>query len=96
MKAADPQSARHLQDIPNVGPATEADLRLLGLSEPAHLIGQDADALYQRLCRLTGQRHDPCVIDVFRAAIHFMETGESRKWHEFSADRKNRIGNASG
>jgi len=88
MKAMDPQSARCLQDIPNVGPAIEADLLRLGIRLPSDLSGQDAFRLYRHLCDLDGSRHDPCVIDVFLAAIHFMETGEARPWHAFSAERK--------
>jgi len=88
MKATDPRSARCLQDIPNVGPATESDLQRLGIRQPSDLAGQDAFKLYRRLCNLDDSRHDPCVIDVFMAAIHFMETGETLPWHDFSAERK--------
>lgn len=28
-----------------------------------------AESLYERLCAVTGARHDPCVIDAFAAAI---------------------------
>ena len=90
MKATEPRSARRLQDIPNVGPAIEADLLRLGIRLPSELPGQDAFKLYHRLCDLDGSRHDPCVIDVFLAAIHFMETGEARPWHAFTGSRKQR------
>ncbi len=91
MKARTPESATRLQQIPNVGPATEADLLRLGIDCPAKLVGQDAVDLYRRLCELDGQGHDPCVIDVFLAAIHFMETGESRPWHAFTDERRKRV-----
>ena len=58
-----------LEDIPNVGPAVAADLRMLGIATPAELPGRDPYALYDDLCRITGQRHDPCLLDTFIAAV---------------------------
>ena len=63
------------QQIINVGPATEGDFRLLGLEKPQQLIGKDPWRLYRKLCLRTKQQHDPCVLDVFMAAIDFMEGG---------------------
>jgi hypothetical protein len=88
MKARDPRSARNLREIPNVGPATEQDLLRLGIDHPGALIGQDGHGLYRKLCELDGKRHDPCVIDLFLSIIHFMETGEARPWHAFTAGRR--------
>lgn len=77
-----------LEDLPNIGKAAAADLRLLDIQKPEQLMGRDAFALYRQLCERTGSRHDPCVIDVFLSAISFMETGVSRPWWDFSAQRK--------
>jgi len=66
----------------------EADFRLLGILRPADLAGRDPIALYHELCRVTGTRHDPCVADVFMAAVHFVETGEARRWWDFTPRRK--------
>lgn len=84
-----------LEQLPNVGPAIANDLRLLGLSRPADLIGKDAYQLHDELCRVTGERHDPCVIDVFLAAVAFMEGGSARPWWDFTADRKLRMATIS-
>ncbi|MEZ6093655.1 MAG: helix-hairpin-helix domain-containing protein [Pirellulaceae bacterium] len=92
-KASGPQNATHFEQIPNVGPATAGDFRELGITKPQQLVGQDAFKLYERLCKKTKTTHDPCVIDVFLAAIAFMETGDSRPWWEHTADRKNRLRN---
>lgn len=81
-----------LQDIPNVGKATEKDFHLLGITEPAQLIGSDPYELYDELCKLTGKKHDPCMIDVFISAVRFMEGGSSRKWWEFTEERKRKLG----
>jgi hypothetical protein len=80
-----------LEQIPNVGPATAGDFRLLGIAAPADLRGQDAYALYDRLCALTGVRHDPCVIDVFLAAVRFMEGRPAKPWWAYTAERKREL-----
>src|SRR6266851_1630928 len=51
-----------LEDIPNIGPAIAANLRQLGITTPAELPGRDPYAMYENLCCITGQRHDPCLL----------------------------------
>ena len=80
-----------LEDIPNVGPAVAADLRRLGITSPAELPGRDPYALYEELCRLTGQRHDPCLLDTFIAAVRFMEGGPKKPWWDYTAQRKREL-----
>ncbi|WP_196609377.1 helix-hairpin-helix domain-containing protein [Nitratidesulfovibrio oxamicus] len=53
----------------SVGPATRRDLDLLGVHTLAELAAADPQELYDRLCAVTGQRHDPCVLDVFACAV---------------------------
>jgi predicted GIY-YIG superfamily endonuclease len=77
-----------LEDIPNAGPAVAGDLRQLGITSPSELQGRDPYALYDNLCRLTGQRHDPCLLDTFIAAVCYMEGGPKRPWWKFTAERK--------
>ncbi len=43
-----------------------------------------------RLQKITGQRHDPCVWDVFAAIIHEARTGIKQPWWEWTAVRKKR------
>lgn len=81
-----------LEDLPNVGPAIAADLRLLGIRRPAELAGRDPLAMYQELCRRTGARQDPCVLDVFMAAVDFAGGGGAKPWWAFTAERKARYG----
>ena len=69
-----------LEDIPNIGPAIAADLRQLGIATPAELPGRDPYALYDDLCRITGQRHDPCLLDTFIAAVRYMEGAPKKPW----------------
>jgi hypothetical protein len=54
------------------------------------LAASNADDLYASLQSKTGQRHDPCVWDVFAAAIHQARTGEARDWWTFTPERKRR------
>lgn len=77
-----------LEQLPNVGKATAGDLRRLGIQEPQQLIGRDPYALYDELCRITGQRHDPCVMDVLIAVVRFMEGGPATPWWHFTPERK--------
>ena len=78
----------HLEDIPNIGPSIAADLRQLGIATPAELPGRDPYALYDDLCRITGQRHDPCLLDTFIAAVRFMEGAPKKPWWKYTAERK--------
>jgi predicted GIY-YIG superfamily endonuclease len=77
-----------LEDIPNVGPAVAAALRQLGILSPAELPGRDPYALYDDLNRITGQRHDPCLLDTFIAAVRFLEGAPKKPWWTYTAERK--------
>ena len=66
---ATPRHARQLEDLISVGPAMRRDFELLGIRTVAQLARANPRRLYQRLCRSTGQRQDPCVLDVFQAAV---------------------------
>ena len=82
-----------LEQLPNVGPAMAADLRLLGVAHPRDLASHDAFALYRALCEKTGQRHDPCVLDTFLAITDFMRGGPPQPWWRYTAQRKQLHGN---
>lgn len=91
MKNPDRATVSRLDALPNIGPAIAADLARIGIHRPQQLIGKDPLALYQALCRQTGRRHDPCVLDIFMAAIDFMEGGAPRAWWTFTEERKTRF-----
>jgi Pathogenicity locus len=84
-------TVRQLTDLPNVGPATVADLRLLGITKPAQLAGSDAYKMYDDLCAVTGQRHDPCVIDVFLSITRFMDGDTAKPWWAYTHERKRKL-----
>ena len=84
--------ARKLRNLAGVGPRIEADFRLLGVRTVDALASADADALYDKLCRKTKTRQDPCVLDTFRCAVAQARNPnlpvEQRKWWWWSKLRK--------
>jgi pathogenicity locus Cdd1 protein len=85
-----PSMTGDLTTVPNVGPAIARKLERLGLTRAGDLRGRDPQELYDRLCALDGQRHDPCLLDTFAAAVAFADGGPARPWWEFSRERKAR------
>lgn len=94
-----PKPARELvkvlEDLPNIGKACAADLRLIGITNPQQLIGKDPYLLYQQLCTASGVRHDPCMIDTFISAVRFMEGAPALPWWHYTAERKRTLGSES-
>ena len=81
----------HLEDMPNIGPSIAANLPQLGITTPAELLGRDPFAMHDDLCRLTGQRHDPCLLDTFIATVRFMEGEPKKPWWKYTAERKRKM-----
>ena len=77
-----------LINIPNVGPATIKYLNMLGIKKPAQLIGQNPYSMFEELCAITGKKLDPCLADVFIAAVRFMEGEPPKKWWAYTKERK--------
>ena len=93
MKNPDRETVSQLEQLPNIGKAMAKDLQLLGIQHPKQLIGKNAYQLHSELYMLTGEKHDPCVIDVFLSVVHFMEGGKALPWWKFTAERKIRAKN---
>jgi hypothetical protein len=81
----------NLRDIPNVGPAVAANLRQMGIETPAELAGRDPYEMYDELCRITGKRHDPCMLDTFIAVVRYMEGAPKEPWWNYTAERKREL-----
>lgn len=88
MKNPDRKTVSRLEELPNIGKSIAADLESIGVDHPGKLAGKDPFELYEALCARTGKRVDPCVIDVFMAAVRFMEGGEPLPWWLFTGERK--------
>jgi len=81
-----------LTDLPNIGKASAADLRLLGIETPAQLRGRNPYEMYVTLCDTTGLRHDPCVLDVFLSITRFMAGDDPKPWWFYTEERKQTYG----
>ncbi|NQT36680.1 MAG: mitomycin resistance protein [Planctomycetes bacterium] len=82
---------KDLEQLPNIGPALAAKLRLLGIAQPADLCGRDPYVMYEELNQLTGRRVDPCVLDVFLAVVRFMDGQPAKPWWKFTPQRKREL-----
>ena len=78
--------ADELRVIPGIGKSLADDLRLLGYRRPRDLARASPERMYQKLCRLTDSRQDPCVLYVFRCAVYYASRTRHRPdllqwWH---------------
>jgi hypothetical protein len=68
------------------------DFQLLGIRTLAQLALEDPDDLYERLCMITGEPQDACVLDLFTAAIAQARNPDlppaQRQWWYWSRERK--------
>jgi hypothetical protein len=89
-------SERKFQDLVSVGPAIERDFEMMGIRSVAQLAKQNPKKMYGKLCKLTGQRQDPCVLDTFEAAVAQAVDprlpAEKCRWWYWSKIRKARDG----
>jgi hypothetical protein len=84
----DRSTVQTLTDLPNIGRACAQDLRTLGIVEPAQLANCCPFEMYDRLCLLTGIRHDPCMIDVFISITRFIAGEPAKAWWHYTQMRK--------
>ncbi len=91
-KAKSAAECLRLEQLPNIGPSLAADLRRIGIERPADLCGRDPLQLYRRLCEVSGQRQDPCVLDTFMAATDFMGGAVAAPWWKYTPERKATFG----
>jgi hypothetical protein len=87
-------SPQRLRDLRGIGKAMLQDFEQLGIRNVDQLAKQDGRKLYERLCKLTGTRQDPCVEDTFVCAVaqarnpHLPD--EQKNWWYWSRIRKER------
>lgn len=63
------RAERQLRDLTSVGPAILRDFELLGVRSVAQLARENPRRMYSKLCRISGECQDICVLDVFAAAV---------------------------
>ncbi len=94
-----PKARRQLGDLISIGPAMLRDFERLKIRNVAQLARQDPQRMYERLNRASGQRQDPCVLDVFCAAVAQARNprlpAEQCQWWYWSRKRKQRNNGAT-
>lgn len=60
---------RALQDLISVGPVTQRLLVSMGITTVAELALRDPESLFREVCRKRRKQQDPCLLDVFHAAV---------------------------
>lgn len=90
MKAKTSREVKKFLDIPNVGQAMVRNFLLLDIKEPKDLKNKDAFVLYKKLCKMSGVRQDPCVLDTYMAVIDFMNGAPARPWWFYTKVRKSK------
>ena len=90
------QKKSPLLKLRSVGPSTVEDFKLIGITKISQLIGKNPNSLYDELCRISGVKHNPCVLAVFCAAVAQAENPslpkEKKNWWYWSRlSKKNKI-----
>jgi hypothetical protein len=60
----------------------------IDIREPRDLIGRDPYEMFDELEARTGERHDPCLLDVFIAVTRFMSGEPAKPWWSYTSERK--------
>ncbi len=84
--------SRQLAELTSVGPAMLRDFEMLGVKSVEQLAREEPKEMYERLGRIVGARQDPCVLDVFTAAVAQARDPElppaQRQWWYWSRERR--------
>jgi hypothetical protein len=68
-----------LMTIPGVGKSIASDLVKIGIKSVRDLKGKNAEKLYDQSNRVAGCVQDRCLLYVFRCAVYFAKTPESKR-----------------
>lgn len=83
---------RELRELISVGPAMLRDFEMLGIRSVEQLARQEPLRMVRKLERLTESPQDPCVLDVFCAAVAQARNPrlpmEQSQWWYWSRKRK--------
>lgn len=86
-------TSMRLEDLPNIGKSIAADLRSIGIVQPAQLADREPLAVFQQLAEVMGHRHDPCVLYTLISVKHYLQGAEARPWWHYTAEGKKLLGN---
>jgi hypothetical protein len=83
---------QQLKDLRGIGKKMLEDFEKLNIASVRQLKSSDAQELYDRMCRITKTRQDPCVLDTYRCAIEQARNpslpDEQKDWWYWSRVRK--------
>lgn len=83
---------RQLKDLRGIGKKMLEDFQKLDVKSVRQLKSCDPQELYNRMCRITNTRQDPCVLDTYRCAIEQARNpnlpDEQKDWWYWSRVRK--------
>ena len=82
------ETVTRLRELSNIGPAMARDLIKLGIFCKEDLVDRESEEMYRELYANDGKRHDPCVWDVFTAAVAYAQGVPARPWWVFTPQRK--------
>lgn len=75
---------KEFQIIPGVGKSIAQDLWEIGYRTVRELKNENPEKMYDKFCRLKGQKIDRCLLYVFRCAVYFasnkVHNPELLKW----------------
>ena len=69
---------KQFQTLPSIGKAGSLDLWNMGFRSITELEGQNPRELYERLNKITGMKHDICMLYTFRCIVYYV----TEKQHE--------------
>ena len=86
-------TSMRLEDLPNIGKSIAADLRGIGIVQPAQFADREPLVVFQQLAEVMGHRHDPCVLYTLISVKHYLQGAEARSWWYYTAEGKQLLGN---
>ena len=84
-----------LMQIPGIGVALSRDLNSIEIKSIGDLKNEEAQKLYEKLCRKEGNHIDRCVLYAFRCAVYFASGGKEPrllKWWNWKDVKKKASG----
>ncbi|MGW6278790.1 helix-hairpin-helix domain-containing protein [Kribbella sp. NPDC055071] len=81
-------NATELTGLMNVGPAVARYLGRAGITRVDQLAGRDPVELYDTICTIDGQSHDPCLLDTMMSATDQANGNPARPWWTYTPTRK--------
>lgn len=80
--------ASDLTSLMNVGKAVAAYFARAGITRTDQLRGRDPLEIFETMCEVDRQRHDPCLLDTIMSAVDQANGNPARPWWTYTPHRK--------